>query len=73
MLYNLKQIPSPHLHVPGVGTTDSALGEDKVLDIDVSVPLHQVWRDMEGLVESGLVRSIGIRYASTQQRWKDGG
>ncbi|WJX45254.1 NADP-dependent D-sorbitol-6-phosphate dehydrogenase [Trifolium repens] len=45
----------------GVGTTDSALGEDGVLDIDTTISLETTWHAMEGLVSSGLVRSIGIR------------
>lgn len=44
----------------GVGTTGSALGEDGVLDIDVTVSLETVWHSMEDLVSAGLVRSIGI-------------
>ncbi|KAL2622979.1 hypothetical protein R1flu_003184 [Riccia fluitans] len=44
----------------GVGTTDSPLGEDGVLDIDCSVSLETVWHSMEELVHAGLVRSIGI-------------
>ncbi|CAM6087520.1 unnamed protein product [Calypogeia fissa] len=44
----------------GVGTTDSALDEDGVLDIDVTVSLETVWHCMEDLVSSGHVRSIGI-------------
>ncbi|CAI8603606.1 unnamed protein product [Vicia faba] len=44
----------------GVGTTDSALGEDGVLDIDTTISLETTWHAMEGLVSSGLVRSIGI-------------
>ncbi|CAI5517114.1 unnamed protein product [Closterium sp. Naga37s-1] len=47
----------------GIGSTRSAMGEDGVLDIDISVPLHEVWRHMEALVKDGLVRSIGIRCA----------
>ncbi|CAI7927144.1 unnamed protein product [Closterium sp. NIES-54] len=47
----------------GIGSTSSAMGEDGVLDIDISVPLHEVWRHMEALVKDGLVRSIGIRCA----------
>lgn len=46
----------------GVGTTDSALGEDGVLDIDTTISLETTWHDMEKLVSMGLVRSIGIRY-----------
>ncbi|KZV53454.1 aldo-keto reductase [Dorcoceras hygrometricum] len=44
----------------GVGTTDSALGEDGVLDIDTTVSLETTWHAMESLVSMGLVRSIGI-------------
>ncbi|XP_075511281.1 NADP-dependent D-sorbitol-6-phosphate dehydrogenase-like [Primulina tabacum] len=44
----------------GVGTTDSALGEDGVLDIDTTVSLETTWHAMEDLVSMGLVRSIGI-------------
>ena len=47
----------------GVGTTDSALGEDGVLDIDTTISLESTWHAMEELVSLGLVRSIGIRYA----------
>ena len=44
----------------GVGTTDSALDEDGVLDIDTTISLETTWRAMEDLVSMGLVRSIGI-------------
>ncbi|PHT60702.1 NADP-dependent D-sorbitol-6-phosphate dehydrogenase [Capsicum baccatum] len=44
----------------GVGTTDSALGEDGVLDIDTTISLETTWHGMENLVSLGLVRSIGI-------------
>lgn len=44
----------------GVGTTSSAMGDDGVLDIDVETSLESTWHDMEGLVDAGLVRSIGI-------------
>ncbi|KAF3569847.1 hypothetical protein F2Q69_00062953 [Brassica cretica] len=44
----------------GVGTTDSALGDDGVLDIDTTISLETTWHDMEKLVSMGLVRSIGI-------------
>ncbi|KAJ1407409.1 NADP-dependent oxidoreductase domain [Sesbania bispinosa] len=44
----------------GVGTTDSALGEDGVLDIDTTISLETTWHAMEDLVSLGLVRSIGI-------------
>lgn len=51
------------LHMPaGVGTTDSALGDDGVLDIDTTISLETTWHAMEDLVSMGLVRSIGIRY-----------
>ncbi|KAL5081621.1 hypothetical protein RYX36_010042 [Vicia faba] len=39
----------------GVGTTNSALGEDGVLDIDTTISLETTWNAMEGLVSSGLV------------------
>ena len=45
----------------GVGTTDSAIGEDGVLDIDTTISLESTWHAMEELVSLGLVRSIGIR------------
>uniref|UniRef100_A0A2N9IFG9 NADP-dependent oxidoreductase domain-containing protein n=1 Tax=Fagus sylvatica TaxID=28930 RepID=A0A2N9IFG9_FAGSY len=45
----------------GVGTTDSALDEDGVLEIDTNVSLETTWHAMEDLVSMGLVRSIGIR------------
>ncbi|CAI8593351.1 unnamed protein product [Vicia faba] len=44
----------------GVFTTDSSLGEDGVLGIDTTISLETTWHAMEGLVSSGLVRSIGI-------------
>ncbi|XP_047307936.1 NADP-dependent D-sorbitol-6-phosphate dehydrogenase-like [Impatiens glandulifera] len=44
----------------GVGTTSSALDEDGVLDIDVTISLETTWHSMEDLVSKGLVRSIGI-------------
>jgi len=44
-----------------VGTTDSALDEDGVLEIDTTITLETTWRAMEDLVSKGLVRSIGIR------------
>ncbi|XP_042480980.1 NADP-dependent D-sorbitol-6-phosphate dehydrogenase-like [Macadamia integrifolia] len=44
----------------GIGTTDSALGEDGVLDIDTTISLETTWHAMEELVSLGLVRSIGI-------------
>ncbi|KAF3435799.1 hypothetical protein FNV43_RR22891 [Rhamnella rubrinervis] len=44
----------------GVGTTDSALDEDGVLDIDTTVSLETTWHAMEDLISLGLVRSIGI-------------
>lgn len=49
--------------VAGVGTTDSALGDDGILDIDTTISLETTWHDMEKLVSMGLVRSIGIRYS----------
>lgn len=44
----------------GVGTTDSALDENGVLDIDTTISLETTWHAMEDLVSLGLVRSIGI-------------
>ncbi|OIW05661.1 hypothetical protein TanjilG_23447 [Lupinus angustifolius] len=44
----------------GVGTTDSALGDDGVLDIDTTISLETTWHAMEELVSLGLVHSIGI-------------
>ncbi|KAE9448285.1 hypothetical protein C3L33_19839, partial [Rhododendron williamsianum] len=44
----------------GVGTTDSALGDDGVLDIDTTISLESTWHAMEDLVSIGLVQSIGI-------------
>ena len=44
-----------------MGTTDSALDDDGVLDIDTTISLETTWRAMEDLVSKGLVRSIGIR------------
>jgi diketogulonate reductase-like aldo/keto reductase len=44
----------------GVGTTDSALDEDGVLEINTNVSLETTWHAMEDLVSMGLVRSIGI-------------
>ncbi|KAI8554181.1 hypothetical protein RHMOL_Rhmol05G0079000 [Rhododendron molle] len=44
----------------GVGTTDSALGDDGVLDIDTTISLESTWHAMEDLVSMGLVQSIGI-------------
>lgn len=46
----------------GIGTTDSALDADGVLEIDTSISLETTWHAMEDLVSMGLVRSIGIRY-----------
>ncbi|KDO42309.1 hypothetical protein CISIN_1g021693mg [Citrus sinensis] len=46
----------------GVGTTDSALDADGVLEIDTTISLETTWHAMEDLVSMGLVRSIGIRY-----------
>ncbi|KDO42308.1 hypothetical protein CISIN_1g021693mg [Citrus sinensis] len=45
----------------GVGTTDSALDADGVLEIDTTISLETTWHAMEDLVSMGLVRSIGIR------------
>ncbi|KAL5058980.1 hypothetical protein RYX36_030584 [Vicia faba] len=42
----------------GVGTTDSALGEDGVLDIDTTISLETTWHAMEGLVSSGLPKNL---------------
>ncbi|KAK9177213.1 hypothetical protein WN944_029232 [Citrus x changshan-huyou] len=44
----------------GVGTTDSALDADGVLEIDTTISLETTWHAMEDLVSMGLVRSIGI-------------
>ncbi|CAN8284302.1 unnamed protein product [Cochlearia groenlandica] len=44
----------------GVGTCDSAMGDDGVLDIDTTISLETTWHHMEMLVSMGLVRSIGI-------------
>ncbi|KAL6556215.1 NADP-dependent D-sorbitol-6-phosphate dehydrogenase [Orobanche gracilis] len=44
----------------GVGTTDSTLGEDGILDIDTIISLETTWHAMEDLVSVGLARSIGI-------------
>lgn len=44
----------------GVGTTNSALDSDGVLDIDTTISLETTWHAMEDLVSAGLVRSIGI-------------
>ncbi|KAK6916650.1 NADP-dependent oxidoreductase domain [Dillenia turbinata] len=44
----------------GVGTTASALGDDRVLDIDTTISLETTWHAMEDLVARGLARSIGI-------------
>ncbi|KAK4562524.1 hypothetical protein RGQ29_005147 [Quercus rubra] len=44
----------------GVGTTASALDENKELDIDTTISLETTWHDMEDLVSMGLFRSIGI-------------
>ena len=45
----------------GVGTTASALDENKELDIDTTISLETTWHDVEDLVSMGLFRSIGIR------------
>lgn len=45
----------------GVGTTDSALDEDGVLDIDTTISLETTWHAMEDLVSMRLVHSIGVR------------
>ncbi|KAM4089220.1 hypothetical protein ACJW30_07G130800 [Castanea mollissima] len=44
----------------GIGTTASALDENKELDIDTTISLETTWHDMEDLVSMGLIRSIGI-------------
>lgn len=44
----------------GVGTTESALDKDGVLEIDTTISLETTWHSMEDLVSMGLVRSIGI-------------
>lgn len=49
------------LIIIGIGTTDSALDEDGVLDIDTTISLETTWHAMEETVTMGLVRSIGIR------------
>lgn len=45
-----------------MGTTESALDKDGVLEIDTTISLETTWHSMEDLVSMGLVRSIGIRY-----------
>ncbi|XLU44767.1 hypothetical protein S245_039581, partial [Arachis hypogaea] len=49
-----------HKILVSVGTTDSALGDDGVLEIDTPIYLETTWRATEDLVLMGLVRSIGI-------------
>ncbi|XP_078448376.1 NADP-dependent D-sorbitol-6-phosphate dehydrogenase-like [Wolffia australiana] len=44
----------------GVGSTSSALDENGVLEIDITISLETTWHAMEELVGLGLVRSIGI-------------
>nr|ALM26438.1 sorbitol-6-phosphate dehydrogenase [Malus domestica] len=55
----LVHYPMPTKH-NAIGKTASLLGEDKVLDIDVTISLQQTWEGMERTVSLGLVRSIGL-------------
>lgn len=55
----LVHYPMPTRH-NAIGKTASLLGEDKVLDIDVTISLQQTWEGMEKTVSLGLVRSIGL-------------
>lgn len=50
------------LSFSGIGTTGSALADDGILDIDVTISLETTWHNMEDLVSAGLVKSIGIRF-----------
>ena len=49
----LIDFPTARRHT-GVSTTDSALGEDRVLDIDTTISLETTWHAIEELVSLGL-------------------